>query len=82
MDRYAGALKTLGMSITGTIEMMGTTYQIATVRAGSAELKVYFSSNGTARLDKPNRTTKWVYEKSPAQLRRIAQQTLEFYTFR
>lgn len=81
MNRYQTALQTIGMEVSEPIEMMGAHYQIATIPAGYSELRVFFNEQGTARLDKPNRTSKWVYEKSPAQLLAIVKQTLSFYNF-
>lgn len=41
------------------------------------EIKVICNAHGTARIDKPNGTHKWVYDKSPAQLAAIMQQIIE-----
>lgn len=49
---------------------------------GNSFLQVNLENNGTARIDKPNRTKKWVCEKTTAQLASILRQTLSFYTFR
>ncbi len=79
MSRYAKALQSIGMEIVGETLFCDRPYTIARTKVGFSDLTIYFSENGTARLDKPNRTTKWVYEKSPAQLLAIAKQTLSFY---
>lgn len=79
MNRYAIALQTIGMDIVGETLLCGRPYQIARKKVGFSDLTIYFSQDGTARLDKPNRTRKWVYEKSPAQLLTVAKQTLSFY---
>ena len=81
MNRYAKALQSIGMEIVGETLLMGRPYQIARIKVGFSDLTIYFSQDGTARLDKPNRTKKWVYEKSPAQLLAVARQTLSFYNF-
>ena len=80
-NRYAKALKTIGMEVSEPIEMLGARYQVATISAGYSELRVFFNEKGTARLDKPNGTKKWLAEKSPAQLLAVVKQTLSFYNF-
>lgn len=42
-------------------------------------LRVYCGTNGTARIDKPNGTHKWVYEKTPAQITAQLKQIIDFY---
>lgn len=42
-------------------------------------LSILCGENGTARIDKPNGTHKWVYEKTPAQIAALLRQTLAFY---
>lgn len=81
MNRYAKALQTAGMEIIGEIDMVGQTYQVASISAGYGFLRVLFNERGDARLDKPNRTKKWLYEKTPAQLLAVVKQTLSFYNF-
>ena len=53
----------------------------AYIPVGGRELRIFCGSNGTARIDKPNGTHKWVYEKSYAQICAIIRQTLSFYRF-
>lgn len=53
----------------------------AYIPVGSRELRIFCGTNGTARIDKPNGTHKWVYEKSYAQIGAIIRQTLSFYRF-
>jgi hypothetical protein len=42
-------------------------------------LRVMCGTNGTARIDKPNGTHKWVYEKTPNQIAALLRQVLDFY---
>ena len=42
-------------------------------------LRVMCGTNGTARIDKPNGTHKWVYEKTPNQIAAQLRQVLDFY---
>lgn len=42
-------------------------------------LHIFCGENGTARIDKPNGTHKWVYEKTPNQISALLRQTMEFY---
>ena len=42
-------------------------------------LRVMCGINGTARIDKPNGTHKWVYEKTPNQIAALLRQVLDFY---
>ncbi len=41
-------------------------------------LHIYCGQNGTARIDKPNGTHKWVYEKTPAQIASLLKQVIDF----
>jgi 3-phosphoshikimate 1-carboxyvinyltransferase len=42
-------------------------------------ISVTCCTNGTARIDKPNKSHKWYYEKTPAQLRAAVNQVIEFW---
>lgn len=42
-------------------------------------LRIMVGTNGTARIDKPNGTHKWVYEKTPNQIAALLRQVLDFY---
>lgn len=42
-------------------------------------LRIMVGTNGTARIDKPNGTHKWVYEKTPNQIAALIRQVLDFY---
>lgn len=41
-------------------------------------LHIFCAPNGTARIDKPNGTHKWVYEKTPAQIAALLKQVIDF----
>ena len=51
----------------------------ATKETSRGILSIYCGANGTARIDKPNGTHKWVYEKTPNQIGALLRQTMEFY---
>jgi hypothetical protein len=51
----------------------------AKVWTQSGWLRVWCGENGTARIDKPNGTHKWVYEKTPAQIAAQLKQIMAFY---
>lgn len=78
-DRYVKGLQALGMEIVGETLICNRPYRIARKQFTYSELVIYFDRSGNAKLEKPNRTTKWVYEKSPAQLHRVAEQVISFY---
>ena len=42
-------------------------------------LSVYLITNGNCRVDKPNGTHKWLYQKTMPQLFRAIDQSLEYY---
>lgn len=42
-------------------------------------LHIFCGTNGTARIDKPNGSHKWVYEKTPAQISAQLLKIIEFY---
>lgn len=81
LQRYAGAIANAGLTITGTEVYEGRDYITAEMQIGSATLHIICNEMGTARIDKPNRTHKWVYEKSPAQILAVLKQVISFYRF-
>ena len=77
-NRYEKALEGLGMKIEGRkTSPNGVEIITATAETKNGILEIVCGSNGCARLAKPNGSIKWVYEKSYAQIRRIAEQTIE-----
>lgn len=83
MERYAKAIEAQGLTVESTEKtMLGKQVIEASRKVGDREIRILCSLDGTARIDKPNGTHKWVYEKSPAQIHAILKQTLAFYTFR
>ena len=84
MERFTKRLEANGFEIypMGMIAGAGTDMLSATFKAGKTELNVIYGEHGsgiTARIDKPNGTHKWAYDKTPAQLYSIIKQTLSFY---
>lgn len=75
-------LKKIGMEITVDSEMVlgreAFEAELET-KGGKLHILCYDGCKPTARVDKPNGTHKWLYEKTPAQLRRAVVQTIEFY---
>lgn len=79
LERYAGAIENAGLTITGTEIILGREMVTAEMTIGNSKLAIICDKNGTARIDKPNRTHKWVYEKSYAQIGALLRQILSFY---
>ena len=82
MERYENAITGAGLMIEGREQVMGREMIKAFIEVGSHKLSIICGDNGTARIDKPNGTHKWVYEKSYAQIGALLRQTLSFYKFR
>ena len=61
------------------VGIAGGTGYIAKVWTKRGWLRIACAENGTARIDKPNGTHKWVYEKTPNQIAALLRQVLEFY---
>ena len=79
-SEYRDALKYAGMEIIGEkITVIDLTCYEAKLETSRGTLHVYCGENGTARIDKPNGTHKWVYEKTPAQITAQLKQIIEFY---
>lgn len=81
MERYKKAIEAQGFTIESTEKtMLGMQVIEASRKIGDRTLSIICGSNGTARIDKPNGTHKWVYEKTYAQIGALLKQTLSFYT--
>lgn len=75
MEKYMKALENLGLTITEKNDRTFT----AEIETPSGKLEVFCGDNGCAKICKPNGTHKWLYEKSPAQIRQAVNQSLEFW---
>ena len=81
LDEYIKIARFAGMTITvekATLAGCSNDIFEAEIETPRGMFHIVCGSNGTARLDKPNGTHKWVYEKSPAQMGCILRQTLAF----
>ena len=79
-EEYRRALVGAGMKVNGETVIMGNLHCYeATAETERGTLRIYCGTNGTARLDKPNGTHKWYYEKTPAQIAAVIKQTMDFY---
>ena len=77
---YKDMLVRSGLEIVGeNVGICGTTGYEAKAWTQRGWLHIFCGDNGTARIDKPNGTHKWVYEKTPAQIGALLRQTMEFY---
>jgi len=66
---YERALVSAGMEIIAKdVTVLDLTCFEAKQETSRGTLHIYCGTNGTARIDKPNGTHKWVYEKTPAQI--------------
>ena len=82
MERMIAMLDSLGFEDMENTILEGDFAKIFTKKIGENSLTITFrkvGTNITARLDKPNRTHKWLCEKSPAQIGAILRQTISFY---
>ena len=71
-DRYINAIEAEGLTIESTeTTVLGVKVIEASRKIGDRDIRITCGDNGTARIDKPNGTHKWVYEKSPAQIHAI-----------
>lgn len=79
---YRDMLIHSGMTITKTYDSTFAggyeTYE-AEAETSREKLHILCGGNGTARIDKPNGTHKWVYEKTPNQIAALLRQTIDFY---
>ena len=77
---YKDALIHAGMEIIGEkVTVLSLTCYEGKLETNRGTLHIYCGDNGTARIDKPNGTHKWVYEKTPAQITAQIKQIVEFY---
>jgi hypothetical protein len=79
---YAQAITEAGLEITKTEKTLkGMSVDIfeGEIETGRGTLHIVLGVNGTARIDKPNETHKWVYEKTPAQITAQLKQIIKFY---
>lgn len=82
LDGFISVAKVAGMTIISekaTLKGLPNDIFEAEIETPRGTLHIVCGANGTARLDKPNGTHKWIYEKSPAQLGYILRQTLAYY---
>lgn len=79
-EKYIKALQSRGFTIDRIEETpTGTTVLEAKAETKRGTLSVCCGTNGTCRVDKPNGTHKWLYQKTMPQLFRAIDQSLEFY---
>lgn len=71
---YEMAIKAAGLEIK---EIHNGATIMAEAETGRGKLSVICGKNGTARVDKPNGSHKWYYEKTPAQIYSILRQTID-----
>lgn len=77
---YRDMLVRSGMNvIKEEVSLLDLTCYEATKETSRGTLHIFCGTNGTARIDKPNGTHKWVYEKTPNQISALLRQTMEFY---
>ena len=75
--RWLKMLENSGLTLKGYDEENGIYEAETETQRGT--LHIYGGVNGTARLDKPNGTHKWLYDKSIAQVGAAIRQTMAFY---
>lgn len=79
---YERAIVAAGLTVTEFIPSTfagGTDCYAAQVETKRGTLRILCGNNGTARIDKPNGTHKWVYEKTPAQIAALLKAIIGFY---
>lgn len=77
---YKDMLVRSGMTVINEeVSLLDLTCYEATKETSCGTLHIFCGTNGTARIDKPNGTHKWVYEKTPNQISALLRQTMEFY---
>ena len=80
MERYMKVIEALGMEITEQFNTVtGMEAFTAEMTTDQGTITVTCGSNGTARIDKPNGSHKWYYEKSTGQLRAAVKQTIDYW---
>ena len=79
-NRYETMATALGMTITESHKSFaGMQVFEAKMELDRGTITLYCGDNGTARIDKPNGTHKWYYEKSTGQLRAAIKQVIDFW---
>ena len=79
-DEYVKSICGAGLKITRTGKTnSGMVYIEAETETSRGTLSVYCGESGIARIDKPNGTHKWVYEKTPKQIAALLKQTMDYY---
>ena len=79
-ENYTKALIKRGFEIKSVRESTdGHAIIEASTETPRGEMEVVICTNGTAMVEKPNGTHKWLYQKSICQLFRAIDQSLEFY---
>lgn len=76
---YRDALIQAGLTVTQQHDFShvgGTDAYEAELETNRGKLHIMCGVNGTARIDKPNGTHKWVYEKTPAQILALLNQVI------
>lgn len=82
LDRFKKALMTANVEITEVNEFP---FPAASILKGTAiagngkEVEVIVGTNGCINIQKPNGTSKWYYEKSPAQTATLIKQVCKSY---
>ena len=79
MNRYESMIRFEGFEIIGHEEILGKEMIRAEKMIGDKKISIICDNNGTARIDKPNGTSKWYYEKSYPQIGKILRQVVNFY---
>ena len=77
---YIKAIRYAGLEIINErVTVLGNHCIEAELEMNRGVLHIYCGVNGTARIDKPNGTHKWVYEKTPNQITAQLKQIIDFY---
>ena len=78
-NRYERMATMLGMTVTERNTVAGVNTFVAEITMERGTITIHCGENGTARIDKPNGTHKWYYEKSTGQLRSVIKQVMNFW---
>lgn len=82
MRRMKMVVELIGMKITAeNVTILGTEAFEAEAETKNGNLHIVCYPQGgryTARVDKPNGTHKWLYQKSEAQIGRALEQVIQF----
>ena len=78
-SEYKNAIMYAGLKVIGEdVDILGVSCFEGELEMNRGTLHIYCGDNGAARIDKPNGTHKWVYEKTPAQIMALLKQIIEF----